>query len=169
MHNIHPSTLSDDALLGQCLVRRQRRSGPGGQHRNKVETAVILRHEPTGIEAAATERRSQAENRSVALARLRLELALHHRYWQTLPECPSDLWQTRCHDGRLGISPRHRDFPALLAEALDVLALRQYDAATSAQWLQCSPSQLLRLLRHDGRALAHVNRERCQRHLRPYH
>ena len=37
---IHPAALPFDALLKECEVRRLRRSGPGGQHRNKVETAV---------------------------------------------------------------------------------------------------------------------------------
>ena len=50
-------------------------SGPGGQHRNKASTAVRLRHPPTGLAAAATERRSQLQNRLAALARLRARLA----------------------------------------------------------------------------------------------
>lgn len=45
-------------------------SGPGGQHRNKVESGVRLRHRPTGITVIATERRSQHANREVAFERL---------------------------------------------------------------------------------------------------
>jgi peptide chain release factor 1 len=40
-------------------------SGPGGQHRNKTESCVIMRHEPTKIEAKAASK-SQFQNRRTA-------------------------------------------------------------------------------------------------------
>jgi hypothetical protein len=128
---------------------------------------VILTHRPTGLSAEAAERRSQGENRREALFRLRLRLALEIRSPTGSPVGgayrPSDLWQSRCHGGRIVVSPDHDDFPALLAEALDVLAETGHDPKTAAAWLGCSASQLIKLLKCEPRALALVNRYR-ERH-----
>ena len=157
-----PAASSPEQLWAECEVRRLRRSGPGGQHRNKVETAISLHHLPTGVRAEASERRSQAQNRSVALFRLRVNLALEVRQ-PCGPDCvPSPLWQSRAGGG-LKISASHDDFPALLAEALDVLAASDADPKPAAGALGCTPSQLVRLLKIEPRALLLVNRWRGQR------
>jgi hypothetical protein len=161
--NCHPAALGCEQLLADCLVRRLRRSGPGGQHRNKVETAVVLRHQPSGTMAEANERRSQAENRAVALFRLRVNLALEVRHPQL--QAPSPLWLSRFSGGPIAINASHADFPAILAEALDVVAACEADVKRAAASLGCTPSQLVKLLRKEPRALALVNDWRRQRGL----
>jgi hypothetical protein len=161
---LHPAALDRDVLAAECDFRATRRSGPGGQNRNKVETAVILTHRPTGIRAEASERRTQGENRRVALDRLRIKLALTVRRPMTpggeAHFRPSALWRSRCRGGRIVINPEHADFPAILAEALDVLDALGDDPRGAAAALGCSPSQLIQLLKEEPRALAQVNARR---------
>ena len=63
--------LEDEALLKACEVEYFIASGPGGQHRNTTASGVRLTHLPTELSVTATERRSQAQNKGVALDRLR--------------------------------------------------------------------------------------------------
>lgn len=68
-----------DRLLAECDVETYRASGPGGQHRNRRDSAVRLTHRPTGIVVTATERRSQHQNRRAALERLAARLRARAR------------------------------------------------------------------------------------------
>jgi transcriptional regulator with GAF, ATPase, and Fis domain len=157
---MHPARLSAADLLACCDERRTRRSGPGGQHRNKVETAVVLAHRPTGISAEASERRSQAENRSVAVRRLRLRLALEHRE-PIDPGGPSQLWRSRTSSGRIVVAVDHDDYPALVAEAFDQLQAAGWQLPAAAMRLGVTPSQLARLLRREPAAWTVLARHRA--------
>ena len=156
----HPATLDDESLLRDCTQKQARRSGPGGQHRNKVETAVILYHKPTGVSAEASERRSKAENQRVAVRRLRMRLAIEVRSEPDSEESPSELWRSRVRKGRIAINAEHRDLPSLIAEALDVLGACEWDTAAASQGLGCSATQLVKLLKIERGALDKLNAQR---------
>jgi protein subunit release factor B len=61
-------------LKSQVIIETYRSRGPGGQRKNKVESAVRLKHLPSGLTVIAAERRSQTENRRLAFERLRKRL-----------------------------------------------------------------------------------------------
>lgn len=163
---MHPAALPIDDLLRSCTTVRTRRGGPGGQHRNKVETAIVITHEPTGISAEASERRSQADNRRMAVWRLRLRLALEHRTPPS-PTGPSPLWQSRVRGGSLAIAAEHDDYPTLVAEALDRLVANDFVMATAARAGGITSSQLARLFAKNAAASTTLNRLRAARGLPP--
>ncbi|MEA1871100.1 MAG: peptide chain release factor-like protein [Candidatus Bipolaricaulota bacterium] len=65
---------SDEDFLAECAVETFRSSGPGGQNVNKRETAVRIRHSPTGIVVTCQRERSQYRNKQIALEELRRRL-----------------------------------------------------------------------------------------------
>ncbi|MCC5821884.1 MAG: hypothetical protein LAT64_01195 [Phycisphaerales bacterium] len=160
---VHPASMDDDALLARCTVHHTRGTGPGGQHRHNNQTAVVLTDGPTGRSAQASERRSAEENKRVALRRLRLVLAVEHREAVPAGEIRSEMWRLRTPGGRIVLSPRHRDYPAMLAEAMDVLEACGLDPKRAALRLGVSPSQLIRMISDHPPALAAVNRARKAR------
>lgn len=72
VNEIYPTDRA--SLERDCDIEYFIASGPGGQHRNKVETGVRLVHRPSGITVTATERRSQRANREAAFERIAARL-----------------------------------------------------------------------------------------------
>jgi len=77
---------SDEDLLRECEVETFRSSGPGGQHVNKTESAVRLRHLPSGIVVTSQQERSQHRNKGLCLQKLRKKIEqLNHRPAKRVP------------------------------------------------------------------------------------
>jgi hypothetical protein len=156
----------DDArLLAECEIHLHRTGGPGGQHRNKVVSAVRLCHRPSGFVVTATERRSQHENKSNALARLREAIAVGIR----CAPPPEVVWppSVQLRGRQLRVSPQNAALWHVLALVLDELAAQQGQAASAASRLGVSTSSLTRFLADHPKAWIEANRVRKDNVLPP--
>lgn len=141
----------DDArLLAECEVHAHRTGGPGGQHRNKVETAIRLVHRPSGLVVTAGETRSQHENKARALHRLREAIAVHVR----LPAPAVIVWPASVHirDGRVRVNESNPSYYQALALMLDVFAGEGAKLADAGARLGVSSSSLTRFFADTPRA-----------------
>jgi hypothetical protein len=161
----------DDALLRQCEVDRFRASGPGGQHRNKTESAVRLRHQPTGIVAHSTDFRSQHENKLRAVRRLREHLALDLREPVSLegyspPPALATLlatWSARRGEKTMASTP----YLLAVGELLDLFVALNASVADTATRLGVSTGSLSKFFLADDRLARKTNEERSQRGMKP--
>ena len=71
--------LSAAELARQCEAEAFRATGPGGQGVNTTDSAVRMRHVPTGIVVVSRESRSQLQNRERCLEKIRAELQRRSR------------------------------------------------------------------------------------------
>ena len=142
--------MEDTALLRECREERYKASGPGGQRRNKVVTAIRLRHLQTGIVVQAEESRFLAQNRTRALRRLRDRIALELRapFDLASPPVVPEVEAQKTPGGGLSVNPSNPAYPIIVANCLDAVeAAGSY--AKAARALGITTSQLLRFLRSD--------------------
>ena len=87
------AAMSAEELARDCEVQVFRATGPGGQGVNTTDSAVRMKHVPTGITVTARESRSQFQNRASCLRKLRAELERRGRppRRRVKTRCPSAL------------------------------------------------------------------------------
>ncbi|MBP6630233.1 MAG: peptide chain release factor-like protein [Kofleriaceae bacterium] len=164
------ASCSDAALAAECEVDRYRASGPGGQHRNKTESAVRYRHRATGLAAIGEESRSQAENRERALRRVRAVLVLSMRL-PVAPEAgPSAHLARVLAAGTAPLGEKTRQtggYLMAMAELLDLLAACGGEVAATAGRLGVTTGATSKFLLHDERVARLANQIRAEHGLRP--
>lgn len=162
--------------MDQCEMNTFKASGPGGQHRNKRETAVRLKHSPTGIIAQAVEDRSQHKNRASALARLRTLLALKVRDAIDLDGYtpPLELLQIlpakstiRGSDVGSQIGPNNPKFALGVKALLDLIYAVNGSVSEAAKLLGLSTGALSRLILSDDSLRMEVNELRASKGMKP--
>lgn len=75
LSQISESTINERDIQFQAI----RSSGPGGQHVNKVSSAVRAKHLPTGEQVLVSDSRSQHQNKKIAVQRLKEKVAVYNR------------------------------------------------------------------------------------------
>jgi hypothetical protein len=159
--------LDDRRLLAQCDVHIYKSSGPGGQHRNKVSSAVRLKHQPTGIGAHGDDSRSQHENKALALKRLRMNIACQlrrtldlekHQWPEVVRGC---VFAPRGGPGegghRLQVGRRDHRFWPVAAFLLDLLEACQGRLSQAAANLGITTSNLASVFQDDHHLLTAAN------------
>ena len=92
---------SDDDLFAACDVDTFRSGGKGGQHANKTESAVRLKHRASGVVVTSQQERSQHRNKQIALDELRRRLErLNHRPKKRRPTKPTKASKRRRLDAK---------------------------------------------------------------------
>ena len=170
---------ADAALLAECDVHIYKASGPGGQHRNKVSSAVRLRHRPTGITTHGDDSRSQHENKRLALKRLRMEIALQIRRpadpeaWEAaLPE-PVAACLPRCRPdrpnqpARLDVGRKDGRFWPLAQFLLDMLDACEGQLRKAAESMGITTSNLVAHFKKDRHLFAAASRIRTDHDQKP--
>jgi len=142
-------SISDDDLLKQCSFTEYQAPGPGGQKRNRKYSGARLTHTPTNIQVTCAESRSLNKNKSSALKKLKLKIALTLRSEKKFEKLPE-----------FSISLKNPEYPVLLAAVFDALYLSDFAVSDAAKALNISTSKLIKFLSANPNAWQILNKER---------
>lgn len=148
--------MDTDSLLHACTVQAYQGSGPGGQHRNKTQTGVSLRLAEFNLEIRCCEDRSASINRSLALQRMRIRLALEAR--EIPPEHPAMNFPGS--HGR--VQPTNMGYAPFIADVLDRIEVAAGEIKPAAEAWKLSTTALLRLIFDDKALLTTVQEMRTR-------
>ena len=154
----HWLDLNDESLLRDCRFELFRGPGPGGQKRNKTSNSVRLTHTPTQISVVAGESRSQSENKSRALRRLKLRIAVEIRHpvdprgWEPPAWFPQVIQM-----GRLAVSRHNEHYSRTAGLVLDLLDARKGNVGVVAKLLGVSTSSVVKFLEAEPQLWAAAN------------
>ncbi|MCQ2090675.1 MAG: peptide chain release factor-like protein [Fibrobacter sp.] len=142
MHRDTYLKMTPDELLRACTLKGFQGSGPGGQHRNKTNTGVLLTLREFNLEIKSCEGRSALENKTHALRRMQMALALQVREEPANPEM-------RFPGSNGHIQPSNAQFPLFVAHVFDIMCAKGGDTKTAAAAFGLTPSALVKILRQD--------------------
>ena len=152
-------------------------SGPGGQRRNKVATAIRVVHKPTGLKAHADESRYQIENKRRAIARIRMSIACGLRRQaktdplQIPPVVAECIFSPRkAATGvmkRLAVGRKDRRFWQVAAFLLDLLAACGGKVSRAAASLGITTANFVAMVKTHKRLLATAQAIRKENKINP--
>lgn len=144
--------LSEDELSLIVEFDFFKRSGNGGQKRNKTSSAVRVKLKEFDISAEDCTERSQKLNRSKALQKLRHKLAM------TVRESVTD-------EALTVVAPSNIRYPLFLAKLLDILDSVNYSFKECGLKLNLSSSQIEKILRKDPALWQFVQQKKMSQNL----
>ncbi|WP_298779029.1 peptide chain release factor H [uncultured Polaribacter sp.] len=74
LHQFQQKNIHENEIQFQAI----RSSGAGGQHVNKVSSAIRAKHIPTGTQVLVMDSRSQHQNKKIAIERLKEKIRVHN-------------------------------------------------------------------------------------------